>query len=268
MSGEGSTWAILPDCRNALRSMLQSLTGSQLSRTSRETSDLSPIHTPDSNHPPNTPIAIPDKDFNSMTRHNSLLGSAAIAVMIALGLPSLTGVASAGTEPPTTEPGNSGDLAANQQSAEPVSPTEDPDAAPADTEATPPPPEPDTTEPVTTEPVTTEPPTTASVGEPTVEAPVETDVPTTEVPASDVPTTEPPVTGFANEGPTTEVPATEPSVVVAEQQAGDLTSEPAAMTVSAPTVPSAPRALRGPTMSMTRSICLSGCLRCPTAVCR
>ena len=44
----------------------------------------------------------PDEELNSMTRQHTLLGCAAIAVMIGLGLPSLASVASAGTVPTTT----------------------------------------------------------------------------------------------------------------------------------------------------------------------
>ena len=44
-----------------------------------------------------------------MTRSRALLGRAAVAVMVALGFPSLTAMASAGTESPTT--GTSGTTA-------------------------------------------------------------------------------------------------------------------------------------------------------------
>ena len=55
-----------------------------------------------------------------MTRHRSLLGGAAIAVMIALGCPSLTAMASDGTEPPTNE-------TPAQQTDEPSESTDPPD---------------------------------------------------------------------------------------------------------------------------------------------
>ena len=57
---------------------------------------------PDSYHHERNPHPHPDEELNSMTRQHSLLGCAAIAVMIVLGLPRLASVASAGTEPTTT----------------------------------------------------------------------------------------------------------------------------------------------------------------------
>ena len=59
-----------------------------------------------------------------MTRSRALLGCAAVAVMVALGFPSLTAMASDGTEPPTTESAGADDAEAptgEMASAPPVS---------------------------------------------------------------------------------------------------------------------------------------------------
>ena len=64
-----------------------------------------------------TDTSIP-QEILQVTRYRALLGCAAIAVMVALGFPSLTARASDGTEP-IAEPAATGDATSDQQTGEP-----------------------------------------------------------------------------------------------------------------------------------------------------
>ena len=142
-----------------------------------------------------------------MTRHRSLIGFVAIALLIGLGLPNLTAAAADGTEPPTTEPTASDDPTSDEQTTEPVIATEPP-VVPAPTEtvlATEPQAEPSATEPVTTDPVTTDPVTT----EPVTTEPVTTE-PTTNQPATE-PSAPPSTEAVENTAPVTTEPSAPPS---------------------------------------------------------
>jgi hypothetical protein len=161
-----------------------------------------------------------------VSRYRALLGCAAIAVMVSLGLPSLTAMASDGTEPPPTAP-PAEPLAEGSET--PVPETTVPETPVPET-TVPETPVPETTVPDTTVPETTAPDTTV----PETTAP-DTTVPDTAVPETTVPEgTEPEGTEVANGGTGGTVPtATASTATEAPSAATALGAEEASISLVA-----------------------------------
>ena len=165
-----------------------------------------------------------------MTRYRALLGCAAIAVMVALGFPSLTARASDGTEP-IAEPAATGDATSDQQTGEPVvnpDPPADPVAPPADPVAPPADPVAPPADPVA-------PPADPSPPADPVAPPADPVAPPADpvaLPADPVP---------APAGPV----ATESTTLVAAPTSAVSADTSMAVAVSAPSVPLSPKAVPG-----------------------